>query len=73
MADYARAMDASQFVNVIVLRPTLAITIAFTSAVATAIVMEMNIVIRTILATMMFLLEGCDDLGCHNECILNQR
>jgi hypothetical protein len=35
--------------------------------------MEMDIVVRTILATMILLLEGRDDLGHHNECVLNQR
>ncbi len=70
-------MNARKSVNVIVLRHALAMTtanvIARTIVVTKVIAMTMNIVVRTILATMSLLLESCDDLGRIDECVLNQR
>jgi hypothetical protein len=76
-SQFARTMNAG-VVNA--LRHTFAMIIGMNVSVRTSVAATMTvrmepwvIVIRTILATMMFLLEGCDDLVCHNECILNQR
>jgi molybdenum cofactor biosynthesis enzyme len=63
-AEYASAMNARKAANVIVLRHTLAMTtvdaIALTIVVTTVIVTTMNIAVRTIHATMILLLKGCD-------------
>jgi hypothetical protein len=70
-------MNARKSVNAIVPCHTLAMTtanvIALTSVATTAIVMAMNIAVRTVHATMSLLLESCDDLGKIDECVLNQR
>jgi hypothetical protein len=64
-------MNARKAANVIVLRHTLAMTtvdvIALTIVVTTLIVTTMNIAVRTIHATMILLLKGCDDLRRHKD------